>query len=104
MRAVRTKSRGVAVPLRVDFLLNRTDLIDALCYRFRNHDLDTETLPTLSRDKALEVVKDSLYDHGGINLWMWTECAPDMTTLHEWGIQTVERLFGEILRAGGEEA
>lgn len=97
VKAVRTR-QGPAVPLRIEFLMTRLDLVNALAWEVRDHDLD-EPLPVFSPRKVLDVVRDVLFTNGNqFHYWGDSVLNPDQhKAVEQWAEATVERVFGNAL-------
>lgn len=109
MRAVRITDsnghKGVAVPLRLEFLLERAELETLLCYDEKDSDED-EPLPDLTRAQVIARVRSTLRYAGEQTPGYWSDYLSDdrADEIHKWAETTIERCFGDMLRAAGEES
>lgn len=105
IKAYRTRDKtgraSVNVPFRIQFWLGRETLVDALAWSVRNEDPD-EPLPQLSDAKAVEVVRDTLWEAGGLNFRNWSDYINDddrEAVIAAWAGVIVDRVFGPAITA-----
>lgn len=100
MRAVRLVNGRAAIPVRIEYLADRDDLVNALAWTERDSARD-EPLPELTRGQVVGRVRDTLY-HGGIETCAyWTDNVYEQERqdqLQSWAEACVERAYGAALR------
>jgi hypothetical protein len=95
---------GVALAFRIEFMLNRADLINALCWSVRNNTYN-DPLPTLTRIQATRRIQITLRYAGQENYGYWADGHGDayVTQLESWAAEVVDRHFGDLLTAAEEK-
>lgn len=104
MRAVGITTRegpDVAVPVRVEFLLTRDELIDALAWDVRHMDV----LPSVkSRKEAMARIVASIREAGEQH-GLWHEYTGlSEAEVQEWAAEIVDRCFGPLFDAARQAA
>jgi hypothetical protein len=96
-------TNGVALPIRIEFLMTRTELADALAYDMKGSQ-DGEPLPTLSRSRVLDIVRQTLRYAGESGQGCWSDYVSEVRyrEIERWALATVERTLGDVFRAAGE--
>jgi hypothetical protein len=98
MRACKLTNGETAIPVRIEFLMVRDDLINALAWDVRHTEVDE--LPELNRAQAVERVRFVLQEAGLVNLGYWHDHAIGREErIGKWAKATVDRTFGPLLDA-----
>lgn len=99
VKAVTLTDGQLAIPLRVEYLLTRSEMVILLCYTQKDRTGDVDgPLPRLSRADVITSIKSTLYTAGTENPGYWSDYTSERDTaaIAAWAEETVERHFGHM--------
>lgn len=93
-KAVRLTNGQQALPIRIEFLLTKRELIDALCWTVKDEE-DSDEWPTLSARQVVQQVRTALRENGDtLSLWFEGERRDRIEAVEAWAKPLIERAFG----------
>lgn len=93
-KAVRLTNGYQALPIRIEFLLTRRDLVDALCWSVKDED-DPADWPRLTARQVTERIRAALRENGeALSLWADEEHIRRAEAIEAWADPLIEQTFG----------
>lgn len=102
-RAVKLANGQQALPIRIEFLLTKRELVDALCWAVKDED-DPADWPDLTKRQVVERVRAALRESGdALSLWADEENVHRVKAIEAWARPLIERTFSSAFEAAGAE-
>lgn len=94
MKVVQLTNGDYALPMRIEFLLTKRELVDALCWTVKDED-DPDDWPKLTARQVTAKIRTALKENGdALALWAEDEHLRRVEAIEAWASSLIEQTFG----------